>query len=88
MLSGDIASKTGTVGRLISISAVGGVIAAAMALPVIASTGVVLRDQANKAAAPASASFGTIPQRSEILDANGRLLAYVYDVNGGRGRVV
>ena len=85
MLSGDIASKTGTVGRLISISAVGGVIAAAMALPVIASTGVVLRDQANKAAAPASASFGTIPQRSEILDANGRLLAYVYGVNGGPG---
>ena len=85
MLSGDIASKTGTVGRLISISAVGGVIAAAMALPVIASTGVVLRDQANKAAAPASASFGTIPQRSEILDANGRLLAYVYNVNGGAG---
>lgn len=63
----------------------GGVIAAAMALPVIASTGVVLRDQANKAAAPASASFGTIPQRSEILDANGRLLAYVYGVNGGPG---
>ena len=56
-----------------------------MALPVIASTGVVLRDQANKAAAPASASFGTIPQRSEILDANGRLLAYVYGVNGGPG---
>jgi membrane peptidoglycan carboxypeptidase len=76
-------SKTGVVGRLISISAVGGVIAAAMALPVVATTGVVLRDQANKAAAPASASFGTIPQRSEILDANGHLLAYVYGVNLG-----
>ena len=62
----------------------GGVIAAAMALPVIATTGVVLRDQANKAAAPASASFGTIPQRSEILDANGHLLAYVYGVNLGK----
>ncbi|MGO9782961.1 MAG: transglycosylase domain-containing protein, partial [Streptosporangiaceae bacterium] len=62
----------------------GGLIAAAMALPVIASTGVVLRDQANKAAAPASASFGTIPQRSEILDASGHLLAYVYGVNLGK----
>ncbi|HEY6500366.1 MAG TPA: transglycosylase domain-containing protein, partial [Streptosporangiaceae bacterium] len=84
MLSGQIANKTGVVGRLISISAVGGLIAAAMALPVVATTGVVLRDQANKAAAPASASFGTIPQRSEIYDANGHLMAYVYGVNLGK----
>jgi membrane peptidoglycan carboxypeptidase len=72
------------VGRLIAISAVGGMIAAAMALPVVATTGVVLRDQANKAAAPASATFGTLPQRSEIVDNSGHLLAYVYDVNGGK----
>ncbi len=84
VLSGQIANKTGVVGRLISISAVGGVIAAAMALPVVATTGVVLRDQANKAAAPASASFGTIPQRSAIYDANGHLMAYVYGVNLGK----
>jgi membrane peptidoglycan carboxypeptidase len=84
VLSGDIANRTGTVGRLISIAAVGGVIAAAMALPVVATTGVVLRDQANKAAAPASMSIGTVPQRSEILDANGHLLAYVYNVNLGK----
>ncbi len=84
MLSGQIANKTGVVGRLISISAVGGLIAAAMALPVVATTGVVLRDQANKAAAPASASFGTIPQRSEIYDANGHLMAYVYGINLGK----
>jgi membrane peptidoglycan carboxypeptidase len=84
VLSGQIANKTGVVGRLISISAVGGLIAAAMALPVVATTGVVLRDQANKAAAPASASFGTIPQRSEIYDANGHLMAYVYGINLGK----
>src|ERR1700742_3287444 len=80
----DIVNRTGVVGRLIAISAVGGMIAAAMALPVVATTGVVLRDQANKAAAPASATFGTLPQRSEILDNSGHLLAYVYDVNGGK----
>jgi membrane peptidoglycan carboxypeptidase len=83
--SGDIVTKTGIVGRLISISAVGGMIVAAMALPVVATTGVILRDQANKAAAPASATFGTLPQRSEILDNSGHLLAYIYDVNGGKG---
>ena len=81
VLSGDIVSKTGVVGRLISISAVGGVIAAAMALPVVATTGVVLRDQANQAAAPASTTFGALPQRSEILDNSGHLLAYIYNVN-------
>src|SRR6201994_4291423 len=80
----DIVSRTGVVGLLIPTSAVGGMIAAAMALPVVATTGVVLRDQANKAAAPASATFGTLPQRSEILDNSGHLLAYVYDVNGGK----
>jgi membrane peptidoglycan carboxypeptidase len=84
VLSGQIANKTGTVGRLLSITAVGGVIAAAMALPVVATTGVVIRDQANKAAKPASASFGTIPQRSEIYDANGHLMAYVYGLNLGK----
>ena len=61
VLTGDIVSRTGIVGRLITVSAVGGLIAAAMALPVVATTGVVLRDQANKAAAPAAASFGAMP---------------------------
>jgi membrane peptidoglycan carboxypeptidase len=84
VLSGDIASKTGTVGRLISISAVGGVIAAAMALPVIATTGVAVRNQASQAAAPTTAKFGALPQRSEIYDASGHLMAYVYAVNGGK----
>jgi membrane peptidoglycan carboxypeptidase len=85
VLTGNIVSKTGIVGRLIAVSAVGGLIAAAMALPVVATTGVVLRDQANKAAAPASATFGVLPQRSEIDDNSGHLLAYIYDVNGGKG---
>jgi membrane peptidoglycan carboxypeptidase len=84
VLSGPIANKTSLIGRLITISAVGGVIAAAMALPVVATTGVILRDQADNAAKPASASFGTIPQRSEILDANGHLMAYVYGINLGK----
>jgi membrane peptidoglycan carboxypeptidase len=84
VLSGPIANKTSLIGRLITVSAVGGVIAAAMALPVVATTGVILRDQADNAAKPTSASFGTIPQRSEILDANGHLMAYVYGVNLGK----
>jgi membrane peptidoglycan carboxypeptidase len=84
VLPSEIASKTGTVGRLISVSAVGGVLAAAMALPVVATTGVAVRNQANKAATPTTATFGALPQRSEILDANGHVLAYVYGVNDGK----
>src|ERR1700760_4948578 len=75
----DIVSRTGVVGRLIAISAVGGMIAAAMALPVVATTGVVLRDQANKAAAPASATFGTLPQRSEIAPYMRKALVWIED---------
>jgi membrane peptidoglycan carboxypeptidase len=55
-----------------------------MALPVIATTGVLVRNEANKAAAPTTATFGALPQRSEILDASGHLLAYVYGVNEGK----
>ncbi len=56
-----------------------------MALPVIATTGVALRNQADRAAAPATATFGALPQRSEIYDASGHLMAYFYGVNGGKG---
>jgi membrane peptidoglycan carboxypeptidase len=55
-----------------------------MVVPVIATTGVFVRNEANKVAQPATATFGALPQRSEILDARGHLLAYVYNVNGGK----
>ena len=67
-------------GRLVAFAAVGGVLAAAMVIPVVAATGVLVRNQADKFTTISLDSSG-LPQRSEILDRNGRLLAYVYGVD-------
>ncbi len=67
-------------GRLVAFAAVGGVLAAAMVIPVVAATGVFVRNQANKFTTLSLNAQG-LPQRSEILDRNGHLLAYVYGVD-------
>ena len=78
-------------GRLVTFAAVGGVLAAAMVLPVVAATGVLVRNQADKFTTLSLTAQG-LPQRSEILDSDGRLLAYVYGVDvpysGVKGGVV
>ena len=75
-----IFTRTSVLGRLVAFAAVGGVLAAAIVLPVVAATGILVRNQADK--------FTTLvlptqelPQRSEILDRHGNLLAYVYGVD-------
>ena len=73
-------SKTGIVGRIIAFSAVGGVIAAAMVVPIVAATGVLVRNTADKFTTLSLTGSG-LPQRSEILDRYGHLLAYVYGVD-------
>ena len=67
-------------GRLIVLAAVGGVLAAAMIMPIVAATGVLVRNEANKFTT-LSLTAASLPQRSEILDRNGHLLAYVYGVD-------
>jgi len=59
---------------------VGGVLAAAMVLPVVAATGVLVRNQADKFTTLSLTDQG-LPQRSEILASNGQLLAYVWGVD-------
>jgi membrane peptidoglycan carboxypeptidase len=73
-------SRTGVVGRLIAFSAVGGVLAAALVVPVVAATGVLVRNTANKFTTLSLLASG-LPQRSQILDRYGHLLAYVYGVD-------
>ncbi len=67
-------------GRLVAFAAIGGVLAAAMVIPVVAATGVLVRNQADKFTTLSLSAQG-LPQRSEILDRNGHLLAYVYGVD-------
>ncbi len=73
-------SKTGITGRLLGFSAVAGVLVAAMVVPVVAATGVLVRNTADKFTSIQLSASG-LPQRSQILDNDGHLLAYVYSVD-------
>jgi membrane peptidoglycan carboxypeptidase len=73
-------TRTSLLGRLIVLSVVGGVLAAAMIIPIVAASGVLVRNEANKFTT-LSLTASSLPQRSEILDRDGHLLAYVYGVD-------
>jgi membrane peptidoglycan carboxypeptidase len=79
-LGKKILSKTGIAGRLIAFGAAAGVLAAALVVPIVAAGGVVIRNQADKFTTLSLSASG-LPQRSEILDRYGHLLAYVYGVD-------
>ena len=75
-----IFTRTSVLGRLVAFAVAGGVLAAAMVIPVVAATGVLVRNQADKFTTLSLNTDG-LPQRSQILDRNGQLLAYVYGVD-------
>jgi membrane peptidoglycan carboxypeptidase len=79
-----IAGKTNSVGRLILMAGLGGVLVAAMALPVVAATGILVRNTADKFTTIAVDS-SSLPQRSAIYDSNGKLMTYVYALDLGTG---
>jgi membrane peptidoglycan carboxypeptidase len=78
------ANKTNSVGRLILLAALGGVLVAAMALPVVAASGILVRNSADKFTT-LSINASSLPQRSEVYDSSGHLLTYVYGVDLGQG---
>ena len=67
------------------MSALGGVLCSAIALPVVAATGVLVRNTANKVTATSLTTGTPLPQRSAIYDRNGHLITYVYGVDDGQG---
>ena len=67
------------------MAALGGVLVAAMALPVIAATGILVRNTADKFTT-LSVDSSSLPQRSAIYDDRGPLLTYVYGVDLGKGK--
>jgi membrane peptidoglycan carboxypeptidase len=68
------------------MSALGGVLAAAMVLPVVAATGILVRNTADKFTTLTLPTAANLPQRSEIYDRLGHLITYVYGVDLGTGR--
>ena len=79
------AGKTSSVGRLILLSALGGVLVAAMVVPVVAATGIVVRNTADKFTHDCRSTPTSLAQRSAIYDRNGKLITYVYGVDQGPG---
>src|SRR2546429_6602397 len=75
-----IFTRTSVLGRLVAFAIAGGVLAAAMVIPVVAATGVLVRNEADKFTTLSLNTSG-LPQRSQILDRYGHLLAYVYGVD-------
>ncbi|MGH3156901.1 MAG: transglycosylase domain-containing protein, partial [Streptosporangiaceae bacterium] len=63
------------------MSALGGLLVAGLALPAVGSIGLGVKTAANKFEALSTSALGQVPQRSEILDSQGHLIAYIYDVN-------
>jgi membrane peptidoglycan carboxypeptidase len=81
---GEWFSKIGALGRLIVLAVVAGVLVAAVALPLAATTGITVRNAANSFTT-LSLNASSLPQRSEILDREGNLITYVYGVDLGPG---
>ena len=80
-----LSSKTSAISRLLLISGLGGVLVAAMILPVVAATGILVRNTSDKFTT-LSLNASSLPQRSEIFDRSGHLLTYVYGVDLGKGK--
>src|ERR1700689_2605213 len=80
-----MAGKTNSIGRLILMAALGGVLVAAMALPVVAASGILVRNTADKFTT-LSVDSSSLPARSAIYDSQGHLLTYVYGVDLGQGK--
>ncbi len=71
----------GLLGQLLALSAVAGVLAAALVVPAVATAGIALRNSARAFNSLPTPELGQLPVRSEILDRRGHVLAYYY----GRG---
>ena len=79
-----IMGKTSSVGRLVLISVLGGVLVAAMLVPVVAASGILVRNTADKFST-LSVDGDSLPQRSAIYDREGNLITYVWNVDLGPG---
>jgi membrane peptidoglycan carboxypeptidase len=68
-------------GRLAAVAVGAGLLVAAVVVPIVGLTGVIVRNAANTFNTLKVPSLGQIPSRSEILSANGKLIAYYYPNN-------
>jgi membrane peptidoglycan carboxypeptidase len=74
-------AEVSAAGRLAAVAVGAGVLVAAVVVPIVGLTGVIFRNAANTFDTLKVPSLGQIPSRSEILAANGKLIAYYYPNN-------
>src|SRR5215831_2741855 len=67
------------------MAGLGGVLVAAMVLPVVAATGILVRNTADKFTTLSLNDPAALPQRSAIFDRSGHLITFVYGVDLGPG---
>ena len=72
---------SGVAGRIAILSAVAGVLVAAILVPLTGLAGVATRDAAKTFNDLSVQQLGQVPTRSEILDSKGHLIAYYYPNN-------
>jgi membrane peptidoglycan carboxypeptidase len=72
------------IARLLLMAGLSGVLCSALVLPVVASTGILVRNTANKVTATAL-NVSALPQRSAMYDRDGHLITYFYGVDEGPG---
>lgn len=78
VLTPGFTGKTGAIFRLTALAAAGGALTAGLALPVVGSVGIAMRNAATNFNTMSTPELGQVPVRSEILDRNGKVLAYYY----------
>src|SRR6266566_4900321 len=78
VLTTGFVGKTNSLARLITMSAVGGLLVAGVLLPVVGGVGVTARDAANKFQNLSADLPAQLPQRSVLLDHKGRPFAYFF----------
>jgi membrane peptidoglycan carboxypeptidase len=74
-------AEVSAAGRLAAVAVGAGLLVAAVVVPIVGLTGVIARNAANTFNTLKVPSLGQIPSRSEILTANGKLIAYYYPNN-------
>src|SRR6266487_986390 len=78
VLTTGLVGKTNALARLVTMSAVGGLLVAGILLPVVGGMGITARNAANGFQALSGNIPAELPQRSEILDSGGHVIAYFY----------
>src|SRR5260370_15935874 len=84
VLTPGLVGKTNALARLVTMSAVGGLLVAGVLLPTVGGLGITARNAADKFQALSTNLPSQLPQRSGMLDSHGKVLAHFFGHLYGR----